>query len=124
MKFSAKCRVLCLKLKRQRAASEGQRGGRRGQEGLPSPLYRASWSTVKTGPLFVLRFYSPVFCQELSSGANGPIGPKKKKNGAESQEGFLFVLRFYGPGNPMGSCRERSVCLTTRLLGRLSPLSG
>ena len=35
----------------------------------------------------------------------------------------LFVLRFYGPVNPMGSCRARSVYLT-RLLGRLSPLSG
>ena len=36
---------------------------------------------------------------------------------------LLFVLRFYGPVNPMGSCRARSVYLTTRLLGRLSPLS-
>ena len=36
----------------------------------------------------------------------------------------LFVLWFYGPVNPMGSCRARSVYLTTRLLGRLSPLSG
>ena len=36
---------------------------------------------------------------------------------------ILFVLRFYSPVNPMGSCRARSVCLTTRLLGRLSPLS-
>ena len=36
----------------------------------------------------------------------------------------LFILRFYGPINPMGSCRARSVYLTTRLLGRLSPLSG
>ena len=36
----------------------------------------------------------------------------------------LFVLRFYDPVNPMGSCRARSVYLTTRLLGRLSPLSG
>ena len=34
----------------------------------------------------------------------------------------LFVLRFYGPVNPLGSCRARSVYLTTRLLGRLSPL--
>ena len=34
------------------------------------------------------------------------------------------VLRFYGPVNPMGSCRARSVYLTTRLLGMLSPLSG
>ena len=36
----------------------------------------------------------------------------------------LFVLRFYGPVNPMVSCQARSVYLTTRLLGRLSPLSG
>ena len=36
----------------------------------------------------------------------------------------LFVLRFYGSVNPMGSCRARSVYLTTRLLGRLSSLSG
>ena len=36
----------------------------------------------------------------------------------------LFVLRFYGPVNLMGSCRARSVYLTTHLLGRLSPLSG
>ena len=35
----------------------------------------------------------------------------------------LFVLRFYGPVNPMGSCRARSVYLTTHLLGRLSPLT-
>ena len=39
-------------------------------------------------------------------------------------ESCLLVLRFYGPVNPMGSCRARSVYLTTRLLGRLSPLSG
>ena len=37
---------------------------------------------------------------------------------------ILFVLRFYGPVNPMGSCRAPSVYITTRLLGRLSPLSG
>ena len=37
---------------------------------------------------------------------------------------FCFVLRFYGPVNPMGSCRARSVYLITRVLGRLSPLSG
>ena len=35
----------------------------------------------------------------------------------------LFVLRFYDPVKPMGSCRARSVYLTTRLLGRLSPLN-
>ena len=37
---------------------------------------------------------------------------------------LLFGLRFYGPVNPVGSCRARSVYLTTHLLGRLSPLSG
>ena len=36
----------------------------------------------------------------------------------------LLVLRFYGPVNPMGSSRARSIYLTTRLLDRLSPLSG
>ena len=36
----------------------------------------------------------------------------------------LFVLRFYCPVNPMGSCRARSIYLTTLLLGRLRPLSG
>ena len=35
----------------------------------------------------------------------------------------LFVLRFYGPVNPMGSCWALSVYLTTRLLGRLSPVN-
>ena len=35
----------------------------------------------------------------------------------------LFVLMFYGTANPVGSCRARSVYLTTRLMGRLSPLS-
>ena len=44
---------------------------------------------------------------------------KEKKNTLEC---ILFVLRFYGPVNPMGSCRAQSVYLTTRLLGRLSPL--
>ena len=38
--------------------------------------------------------------------------------------GALFVLRFYGPVNPVGSCRAQSVYLTTRLLDRLSQLSG
>ena len=33
----------------------------------------------------------------------------------------VCVLRFYGPVNPVGSCRARSVYLTTRLLGRHSP---
>ena len=37
---------------------------------------------------------------------------------------LVFVLRFHGPVKPMGTCRMRSVYLTTLLLGRLSPLSG
>ena len=37
---------------------------------------------------------------------------------------YLFVLRFYGPVNPIGSCRARSVYLTTRLLGRPVVCSG
>ena len=36
---------------------------------------------------------------------------------------FVFVLRFYCLVNSMGLCRARSVYLTTRLQGRLSPLS-
>ena len=36
----------------------------------------------------------------------------------------LFVLTFYGPVNPIGSYQAQSVYLNTRLLGRLSPLSG
>ena len=34
------------------------------------------------------------------------------------------MLRFYSPVNTMGSCLVWSVYLTTRLLGRLGPLSG
>ena len=45
-------------------------------------------------------------------------------NSAAKRTSSLFVLRFYGPVNPVGSCRARSVYLTTLLLGRLSPLSG
>ena len=30
----------------------------------------------------------------------------------------LFLLRFYGPVNPMGSCRARSVYLTTNVTGQ------
>ena len=38
---------------------------------------------------------------------------------------FVFMLlRFYGPVNPVESYRARSIYLTTRLLGRLSPVSG
>ena len=48
----------------------------------------------------------------------------KGKTGKEIHGKFVFVLRFYGPANPMGSCRARSVYLTTHLLGRLSSLSG
>ena len=50
--------------------------------------------------------------------------PKDTAVNVEYYSKVLFVLRFYGPVNPMGSCQARSVYLTTRLLGRLSPLSG
>ena len=51
---------------------------------------------------------------------------KKKKSFQDTYHHFiiLFVLRFYGPVNPMGSCQARSVYLTTRFLGKLSPLGG
>ena len=39
---------------------------------------------------------------------------------SEGPDVCLFVLRFYGPVNPVGSCRARSVYLTTLLLGILS----
>ena len=70
----------------------------------------------------------------VKSEIKDPSGPTKSYNLARTifvsftmyfriQLCCLFVLRFYGPVNPMGSCRERSVYLTTRLMGRLSPLS-
>ena len=47
MKFSSECSVLMSAFEiRQKVALEGQRGGRRGQEGLPTLPNRASWSTV------------------------------------------------------------------------------
>ena len=36
---------------------------------------------------------------------------------------LVFFFRFYGPVSPFGSCQALSVYLTTRLPGRLSPLS-
>ena len=44
-----------------------------------------------------------------------------KKFGSKVYDFCLFVCVEV---NPLGSCRARSVYLTTRLLGRLSPLSG
>ena len=54
-----------------------------------------------------------------------PECPAKTLIGLRGRAGVvcLFVLRFYGLVNPMGSFRARSVYLTTRLLGRLSPLN-
>ena len=52
------------------------------------------------------------------------IHGKGKGNVLSQNYASLFVLRFYGPVNPMGLCQARSFYLTTRLLGRLSPLSG
>ena len=69
------------------------------------------------------RSYIPSFMQI------GPAVPKKKVF-----EGFLpymgmaailvmCLFEVLRPSQPMGSCRARSVYLTTRLLGRLNPLS-
>ena len=55
-------------------------------------------------------------CKLYHNGPNDPNDPKGNE--------ILFLLRFYGPVNPMGPCRAWSVYLTTRLLGRLSSLSG
>ena len=43
---------------------------------------------------------------------------------AEMAQRKICLFVFYGPVNPIGSCQARSVYPTTRLLGRLSPLSG
>ena len=63
------------------------------------------------------KFYTDALFQR--QGISGFSRTRVKKN-----LDTLFVLRFYSPVNPMGSCRAWSVYLTTRLLGRLSPLSG
>ena len=52
-----------------------------------------------------------------------PVAPFFEMHSLWSEFVCLFVLRFYGPVNPMGSCRARSVYLTTRLLGRLKRLT-
>ena len=52
------------------------------------------------------------------------IGVSKKYGFVRQVVEDLFVLRFYGPFNPVGSYRAQSIYLTTRLLGRLSRLSG
>ena len=62
--------------------------------------------------------------RRLCSVSNFPYMTRISQRVKRGRRVCLFVLRFYGPVNPMGSCRARSVYLTTRLLGRLSPLSG
>ena len=56
----------------------------------------------------------------------GDNSDKKKNKGHPyfHEESMFVCVEFYGPVNPMGSCQARSVYLTNRLLGRLSPLSG
>ena len=70
------------------------------------PYYKLTYEPKDSGEL--KNFTSDI--KRIFTALGNPIG--------------LFVLRFYGPVNPMGSCRVRSVYLTTRLLGWLSPLSG
>ena len=64
------------------------------------------------------------FCEETDS--ISPIRHVRRNSTKTSTASFvcLFMLRFYGPVNPMGSCRARSVYLTTHVLDRLSPLCG
>ena len=75
--------------------------------------------------MIILGSFSLVLCKNIYCGYSIEVSYQGISN-KYPQYMFLslFVLRFYGPVNPMGSCRARSVYLTTRLLGRLSPLSG
>ena len=79
-------------------------------------VYKINPATVHVYKNFQLSSFLSPEKSVLKNFKNGKIGIPTK--------GHLFVLRFYGPVNPMGSCRARSIYLTTRLLGRLSPLSG
>ena len=79
--------------------------------------------------LLTLQYRCPLFRLSVRSFFNSSVMSKfdiyvKVSILINYKTNCLFVLRFYGPVNPMGSCRARSVYLTTRLLGRLSPLSG
>ena len=89
---------------------------------MTGTLATVAISCVKRGiakyPVMLLRIFNTMIFP--SDKVCVPIfGSKLAKLGI-----VCFVLGFYGPVNPMGSCRARSVYLTTRLLGRLSPLSG
>ena len=75
-------------------------------------------NVLKIQALYSILFWLE-FCLKMLSGMTNSEDPDQT-----APSDCLFVLRFYGPVNPMGSCRARSVYLTTRLLGRLSPLSG
>ena len=44
--------------------------------------------------------------------------------GLTTRQPLFVCVEVLRPSQPMGSCRARSVYLTTRLLGRLSPLRG
>ena len=63
-------------------------------------------------------------CLRAYADSEAPDQPAHPRSLIKTFTVCFFVLRFYGPVIPMGSCRARSVYLTTRLLGRLSPLSG
>ena len=74
------------------------------------------WESKSTSPLECGHLFPFSYCQFHTAAAGLVCLLVKKVN--------LYVLRFYSPVNPMGSCRAWSVYLTTRLLGRLSPLCG
>ena len=81
-------------------------------------LYLCLWTAfklniIKTGVWITFSIALTLYIPVLNTNSADP-----------AQMPRLFVLRFYGPVNPMRSCRARSVYLTSRLLGKFSPLSG
>ena len=104
--------VLSPRKREKRDTRNSRRDEREGQGRKRNRNESEETEEIKTFPLYpyLLQGYQALSnCKPISVGCPGDVS---------------FVLRFYGPVNPMGSCRARSVYLTTRLLGRLSPLSG
>ena len=71
--------------------------------------------------VFVLRFYGPVNPLVMSSAVSLPNQPITVQAYSSKRITSVEVLR---SSQPTGSCRARSVYLTTPLMGWLIPLSG
>ena len=92
---------------------------------LPTLLYACeTWTVYQRHAKRLNHFHTSCLRKLLKIKWQHRIPDTEVLKRAGMQSVGLFVLRFYGPANPMGSCRARSVYLTTRLLDRLSPLSG